>query len=395
MGLTDMTCRTAKAKENPYKLTDAGGLYLFVRPSGTRSWQMHYRFLRKQKVLSFGPYPLVTLQEARNQRDMAKRLLLQNIDPGAHKKKEHQSRLRNQKNTFKALALEWHEKQASEWSPKHADGVLKRMEVDLFPFIGNRPIADISAPDLLDVLKKIEKRGALDIAARVRQISGQIFRYGIQRGLCTQNPVPALQGALKTRRTKHFAALDIQDIPELLSALNRNEARLFSRTQRAIKLSLLTFTRPGELRQARWDEINFKEAEWRIPAAKMKMRRDHIVPLSKQAIEILKEQKDETGHYNSPWVFPSTVRPAEPMSNGTVLVALKRMGFEGRMTAHGFRALARTTIREKLDYDPDVIECQLAHKAAGPLGEAYNRAQFLDKRKKMMTDWAEYLDRIA
>lgn len=239
MALTDMACRNAKPKETAYKLSDAGGLYLYIQPNGTKSWRMKYRYLRKEKLLSFGPYPLLGVSDARDEREKAKRLLRQNIDPGAHKKKEHQSRLRNQKNTFKALALEWHEKQASEWSQKHTDGVLKRMEVDLFPFIGNRPIADISAPDLLDVLKKIEKRGALDIAARVRQISGQIFRYGIQRGLCTQNPVPALQGALKTRRTIHFAALDIQDIPELLSALNRNDARLFLRTQRAIMEGLL------------------------------------------------------------------------------------------------------------------------------------------------------------
>lgn len=281
------------------------------------------------------------------------------------------------------------------WSEAHYNNVLHRLETDVFPYIGSDPIADLEALHLLDMLRKIEKRGALDIAGRTRQICGQIFRYGIQTGRCKHDPTRDLQGALKTRKTEHFAAIDTKEIPELLAALERNDARLFARTRRAIKLSLLTFVRPGELRKAVWDEIDFNAKRWTIPAERMKMRRDHIVPLSHQAIKILKEQKEETDHLSTNLVFPSQIRPKDPMSDGTVRIALQKLGFKDRMTAHGFRALARTAIREKLDYEPDVIECQLAHKAAGPLGEAYNRAQFLQKRTVMMQEWSDYLDTVA
>lgn len=395
MKLTDTACKNAKPKEKPYKKGDGGGLYLLVNPDGSKYWRMKYRFLAKEKLLAFGTYPLISLADAREEREKAKKLLAGGIDPATARKDEKKKIVRNAQNTFKAVALEWHENQKGRWSENHANNVLHRLERDIFPFIGTEPIATIEAPDLLDVLRKIEKRGALDIAGRTRQICGQIFRYGIQTGRCKRDPSHDLKGALKTRKTEHFAALEIKEIPAFLQALERNDARLYNRTRRAIKLSMLTFCRPGEIRQARWEEIDLEAKEWVIPAERMKMKRAHIVPLCRQALAILKEQKEETGNLNTPWVFPSQVRPKEPMSDGTVNVAIKKLGYQGRMTAHGFRALARTTIREKLGYDPDVIECQLAHKAAGPLGEAYNRAQFLDKRRKMMTDWANYLDAIA
>lgn len=395
MKLTDTACKNAKPKERPYKKGDGGGLYLLVNPDGSKYWRMKYRFLGKEKLLAFGTYPLISLADAREERDKAKKLLAGNINPATAKKDEKRKIVRNAQNTFKAVALEWHENQKGRWSDNHANNVLHRLERDIFPFVGAEPITAIEAPDLLDALRKIEKRGALDIAGRTRQICGQIFRYGIQTGRCKRDPSADLRGALKTRKTEHFAALEIKEIPAFLQALERNDARLYNRTRRAIKLSLLTFCRPGEIRQACWEEIDFEAKEWVIPAERMKMKRAHIVPLCCQVLEILKEQKGETGMLNTQWVFPSQVRPKEPMSDGTVNVAIKKLGYKGRMTAHGFRALARTTIREKLGYDPDVIECQLAHKAAGPLGEAYNRAQFLDKRKKMMQEWANYLDAIA
>ncbi|MCB1557001.1 MAG: integrase arm-type DNA-binding domain-containing protein [Alphaproteobacteria bacterium] len=395
MKLTDTACKNSKPKDKPYKKSDGGGLYLLINPTGSKYWRLKYRYLNKEKMLSFGVYPIVSLADAREERDKAKRLLAQGIDPATAKKDEKKKIVRNAQNTFKAVALEWHENQKGRWSENHSNNVLHRLERDIFPFIGTEPIATIEAPDLLDVLRKIEKRGALDIAGRTRQICGQIFRYGIQTGRCKRDPSRDLQGALKTRKTEHFAALEIKEIPAFLQALERNDARLYNRTRRAIKLSMFTFCRPGEIRQARWEEIDMEAKEWVIPAERMKMKRAHIVPLCRQSLAILKEQKEETGNLNTPWVFPSQVRPKEPMSDGTVNVAIKKLGYQGRMTAHGFRALARTTIREKLGYDPDVIECQLAHKAAGPLGEAYNRAQFLDKRRKMMTDWANYLDSIA
>ncbi|MCD8566788.1 MAG: tyrosine-type recombinase/integrase [Alphaproteobacteria bacterium] len=322
-------------------------------------------------------------------------MLVGGIDPGTAKKEHKRQIVRNSQNTFKALALEWHENQKGRWSEKYAENILHRLEVDVFPYIGTSPVTSIDPPDLLDVLRKVEKRGALDIAGRVRQICGQIFRYGIQTGRCQRDPSTDLKGALKTRKTQHFAAIDTKEIPELLDALTRNEARLYARTRRAIRLSMLTFVRPGELRQARWQEIDFDQKEWVIPAERMKMRRGHIVPLSLQAIQILREQQEETQHLNTDWVFPSQVRPREPMSDGTVNVALGKLGFKGRMNAHGFRALARTTIREKLNYAPDIIEAQLAHKAAGPLGEAYDRSQHLDRRRKMMQEWADLVDAMA
>lgn len=395
MKLSDKTCRAAKGKEKPYKLSDGGGLYLLVNKDGSKYWRMKYRYAGKEKLLAFGTYPLLPLAEARDKRDAAKKQLLAGVDPSIEKKAEKRKIIRNAENTFKVVALEWHENQKGRWSDGHALGVMTKLERNAFPLIGNTPIADIDAPALLDVLRRIEKRGALDIAGRVRQVCGQIFRYGIQTGRCSRDPSHDLRDALKTRKTEHLAALDIKEVPEFLQAIERNDARLYARTRRAIRLSLLTFVRPGELRQAKWEEIDFKAKEWIVPAERVKMRRPHIVPLSDQAIAILEEQKEETGFLNTPYVFPSQVRPRDPMSDGTVNVAIKRLGYAERMTAHGVRALARTTIREKLHYDPDVIECQLAHKASGPLGEAYNRAQFLDKRKVMMQDWADYLEKIS
>ena len=396
MALTELKCKNAKPKEKPYKLSDSNGLYLEITANGSKYWRLKYRYLDKEKRLALGVYPLVSLAEARDGRDEAKKLLSKGIDPSFAKKDGKRKAKLNAANTFEAVAREWHERQKGRWGEGHANNVMRRLEMDVFPHIGARPIADIGAPELLqDVLRKIEKRGALDIAGRIRTICGQIFRYAIQTGRCKHNPSNDLTGALTARKTKHFAALDIKEIPELLNALKTNHARLYDRTRRAINLSLLTFVRPGELRQARWEEIDFEEKQWTIPAERMKMRRPHIVPLSRQAIEILKEQQEEVAGLKTEWVFPSQSGHKQPMSDGTVLVALKRMGFKNRMTAHGFRALARTTIREKLDYAPDVIEQQLAHKAAGVLGEAYDRAKFITKRKKMMQDWANYLDAVA
>ena len=364
----------------------------------SKCWRMKYRIFGKEKRLAIGVYPLVSLADARQSREIAKKQLLQLTDPSDAKRDGRREAHRNADNTFKAVALEWHEvKKSGGWSDKHTANVLRRLELDIFPYLGNRPISAITAPDVLDALRKIEARGALDIAARVRSICSQIFRFGIQTGKCQadHNPVVHLAGALKTRKTQHFAALESKEIPALLHAISTNDQRLHGCTRRAILFNLLTFVRPGELREAKWDEIDLEQGIWTIPAERMKMRRAHLVPLSKQAITILNEQRSKNQHLNTPWVFPSPIRPRDPMSDGTVLVALKRMGFKDRMTAHGFRALARTTIREQLDYEPDVIEAQLAHKAAGPLGEAYNRAQHLTKRKRMMQEWADYIDTLA
>lgn len=395
MKLTAIKCDSAKPQDKRYKLADGGGLYLEILPNGSKSWRMKYRFLGKEKRLVIGLYPTVTLAKARKARDEAKTLLSEGIDPSEAKKESRRQAEQQSENTFRALALEWHETTKSKWAVKHAQNILHRLEIDILPYIGDLNVTKIKAPDVLTMLRKVEKRGALDIAGRCRQICRQVFLYGIQTGKCEANPAEYLKGALRTHKTKHFAALEPRELPELLLALQRNDARLFARTRRAIQLSLLTFVRPGELRQAEWDEIDYVRKQWVIPAAKMKARKDHIVLLSNQAIVLLKEQHAETGHINTPYVFPSQIKPRQPMSNGTVLVALKKLGFGGRMTAHGFRALARTGIREELEYDPDVIEAALAHKPLGTLGAAYDRSIFINKRKQMMQDWADYIDRIA
>jgi len=276
MKLNATGVKGANPKEKPYRMVDGGGLYLEVRPNGSKYWRLKYRYGGKEKCLALGVYPFISLSEARDGREKAKKLLEQNIDPSVAKKKEQRRSVRNAQNTFKVTALEWHENQLERWSKNHANNVMMRLERDVFPYIGSEAIADIEAPDILDVIRKIEKRGSLDVAGRTKQICGQVFRYGIITGKCIRDPSADLRGALKTRKTKHFAALDIKEIPAFLEALERNDARLFPRTRRAIKFSMLTFVRPGELREAVWDEIDFDDKEWLIPARRMKMDKDHI-----------------------------------------------------------------------------------------------------------------------
>lgn len=396
MTLSDLKCKTAKPKDKPYKMFDGGGLYLEVLPTGKKLWRLKYRYLGKEKRISFGHYPIVSLADAREERNKAKKLIIQDIDPSEERKEKRTKLIRNAENTFKVIALEWHELNKSRWSENYAYKIMKGLELNVFPFIGNRPIKSITPPELLnDCLRKIEKRGSLDISGRTRQICQQIFRYAIQTGRCDNNPASNLQGALKTRKTEHFRALDIKDVPDFLKALHRNEARLFERTRRAVWLSLYTFCRPVEIRKARWCDIDLKERLWIIPAEFMKMNRDHVVPLSDQVVAILEDQRKEVETINTEWVFPSQVRPKNPMSDGTVNKAIKRLGYGKDMVAHGFRALARTTIREKLGYDSEIIEKQLAHRTRNPLGEAYDRTQFLNERIKMMQDWADYVDNVA
>lgn len=395
MKLNDMKCRTAKGKEKSYKLFDGGGLYLEVMPNGNKLWRLKYYYLGKEKRFSLGAYPLISLQDARTGRDTAKRQIIQNIDPSSAKRTEKHNAVKNAENTFKAVALDWHQNNAERWSSNYSGKVLKGLELNIFPVLGNRPIAQITPPELLECLRKIEKRGSLDISGRTKQICGQIFRYGIQTGKCERDAAADLKGALKTRKTEHFRTIDAKQLPKLINALERNEARLYERTRNAAWLSLLTFCRPVEIRTARWDEIDLNAGIWSIPAERMKMRRDHIVPLSRQAIAVLEAQRGETKELKTEWVFPSQIRPSKPMSDGTVNKALQRLGFGEDMVAHGFRALARTTIRENLGYDSEIIEKQLAHKTKNALGEAYDRTQFLKERKTMMQDWADYLFRAA
>lgn len=395
MKLKDIQCKNAKPKEKPYKLSDGAGMYLEIMPNGSKYWRLKYRFLGKEKRFALGVYPTISLLDARERREEARKLIANGIDPVQSKKEENEQAVRNAENTFKAVAQEWLDVKKDEWSEGYLEKNKRILEMHLYPALGNRPIKDITPPVLLDALRQIEKRKAFDIMKKARGIAGMVFRYGIQTGRCEWNAAENLRGALKNKKTTHFAALDEKQLPEFLKAVERNEARIFERTRRALWFSLYTFQRPGEIRQAQWSEIDWENKEWNISADKMKMRREHPVPLSRQAIEILEQQKQETAGLNTDWIFPSQAKFRNPMSDGTVNKAIQRLGFGDQTKAHGFRALARTLIRERLKYDSEVIERQLAHVTSERLGEAYDRTKFIGDRKLMIQDWADYLDGVA
>ena len=346
MALTDTACKNARSKEKPYKKADGGGLYLEVMPNGSRYWRLKYRFGGKEKRLACGVYPETSLAEAREKRAVARKMLEAGIDPSSAKRENRQLGELNATNTFESVAREWHERNLEKWTLLYAQDILHRLEADIFPTIGKRPVADISPLAVLTALRKIENRGAGEMARRAAQYCGQIFRYAVVTGRTDRNPTADLKGALKPVRHGHFAALEPKDLPEFLHTLERNDARLYVLTRLAILLMLLTFVRTGELINATWKEFDLDGAEWAIPAERMKMRKPHIVPLSKQAVAILRQIQTMNGNYQ--WVFASPTKPRRHMSNNTILKALERLGYKGRMTGHGFRALAMTTIKEKL-----------------------------------------------
>ena len=395
MPLTDAKCRNPKPRQRPYKLADSGGLYLEVMPTGSKCWRQKYRFMGREKRLALGIYPLISLLEARESRDAAKKLLASGTDPSTAKKDQKREAIQNASNTFETVALEWHGKQGERWSPYTAEKVMAYLKNNIFPYIGSRPIAEIDPPELLETLRKIEERGAYYSAGRIKQICGQIFRYGVATGKVPRDPSADLKGALTVSKTHHYAALSIKDMPTFLQKLEKNDARLFAPTRRAIKLIMLTFVRTKELIDAKWGEIDLDNAQWEIPIERMKMGIAHLVPLSRQAVEILKEQKKENEHLNTDFVFPNQVRPMKSMSNNTILSGIKRLGYAGRMTGHGFRALAMTTLMEELGYPFEIPDAQLAHAKGDSTRRAYDRTKYLPQRKKMMQEWANYLDAIA
>lgn len=387
MPLTDAACKNAKPDSKSRKMADGGGMYLEVMPNGSKYWRMKYRYAGKEKRLSIGVYPEISLSEARNKREKARKLLAENIDPSYAKQEEKRQVLLKSENTFEAIAREWHETNLNTWTPKHGANVIKRLEGDIFPKLGNRVMTEISAPELLSTLRLIEKRGALDLTQTIAQYCGRIFSYAIATGRAERNPVGDLRGALKTPVRKHHAHLKASDLPEYLKKLEAYEGDL--QTKLALKMLMLTFVRTTELRGAEWTEINFDAAEWRIPASRMKMKDPHIVPLSKQVIAILRELQKQSG--NRQHVFPNSHRPSTFMSENTMLYALYRMGYHSRTTGHGFRATASTVLNEN-GFAPDVIERQLAHIERNKVRAAYNHAQYLPERRKMMQWWANYID---
>ncbi len=397
MKLTEIACKNAKhtnpKSKAPLKLSDGYGLSLWVYPNGSKYWRLAYRFNGKQKTLALGVYPDISLKDARQARVGAKETLSDGKDPSLEKKKEKALKVQDNTNTFKLVALEWYENRKEHWKPQYAAEVIKRLEDDIFPEIGDFPIKDIEPPFLLQTIRKIENRGAYDLAKRQLQKCGEIFRYAIATGRVIRDPSSDIKEALKPSKKTHFAALDPDELPELLKDINSNKARLYPTTINAMKLMLLTFVRTKELIEATWEEIDFDKKLWVIPAERMKMGREHIVPLSDQTLEILKEQKEIARHW--PHLFPSPNKPRQSISNNTILVALKRMGYQGRMTGHGFRALAMSTIKQELGYRHEVVDRQLAHLPKSKVDQAYDRATFLEERKKMMQEWANYIDKAS
>ncbi|MDY0029229.1 MAG: integrase arm-type DNA-binding domain-containing protein [Pseudobdellovibrionaceae bacterium] len=394
MSLSDVACRNSKPKEKPYKLTDSLGLYLLVNPTGSKLWRMKYRYFGKERTLSIGPYPLITLQEARDERDKARKLLAAHQDPSLAKQEVKRLAAESASNTFESVARDWHERYKVRWSEKHAQTVMRRLEIDLFPTIGKIPVKDITTPRITAVIEAIEKRGAYEMARRCLQYARAIFSYAKIKGKVEHNPADIkAKDFLTNPEQGHFAAMEAKDLPAFLERLHRNDGRLNIQTKIAMELLLLTFVRTGELRMARWEEIDFEKAQWVIPGERMKMGRDHIVPLSTQAIELFKEMQGMNGHRE--WIFTNQRDPRKPMSDGAILMALNRMGYRGIHTGHGFRALAMTTIMEELGYRYEIPDIQLAHAKGDDIRRAYDRTKFLPERIKMMQEWADYIDAQA
>jgi integrase len=390
--ISDIQARKAKPKDKPYKLADEKGLYLYITPQGGKLWRFDFRYEGKRKTLSFGVYPDVSLSNARDKRDDARKLIAAGGDPSAQRKALKAANAERAANSFEVIAREWHQTHMADKTEDHAKRTLTRLEKDVFPWMGARPLADIEAPEILAVLRRIEQRGANELAHNVKRTIGQVFRFAIATGRASRNPVPDLQGALKPVVVEHYAAItDPVKIGELLRAVDGYTGELATRC--AFRLSFLVMLRPGEVRKAEWQEISLERKEWRIPAHKMKMRDEHIIPLSRQAIEIFEEIRPLTGHGR--YVFPSVRTHERPMSENTITGALRRLGYTGNeMTAHGFRAMASTRLNESHLFHADAIERQLAHGERDSVRAAYHRAQYLPERVKMMQWWAEYLDAL-
>jgi integrase len=390
MFLTDVAIRSAKPHEKSFKLCDGKGLYLQVEPNGSKLWRLKYRFAEKEKKLALGAYPEITLAQARERQLEARRLLANGIDPSEHKKQARRAAKVAAANTFEAIAREWFSKFSPGWAEGHSSKILLRLENDLFPWLGARPILEIEADELLETVRRVESRGALDSAHRCLGYCGQILRYAIATARAKRNPAADLRGALPPAKGGHFPSIiEPNGVGELLRAIDGYNGSLVTRL--ALRLAPLTFVRPGELRTAEWAHFRLSDAEWCIPAARMKMKEDLIVPLSSQALAVLVELRPRTG--SGQYLFPSEYGRGRPMSENTINAALRRLGYSSdEMTGHGFRAMARTMLDEVLEYRVEWIEAQLAHEVKDPNGRAYNRTAFLAGRRQMMQGWADYLD---
>lgn len=392
MTLTVAEVKQKRDLEKPLKLSDGHGLFLLVKPDNKKYWRLAYRFNGKQKTLALGVYPDVSLADARESRDDARKLLAKDIDPSENRKATKTAKTGQNINSFEVVAREWFINQSAVWVPTHGNRIIRRLERDIFPWLGANPIASITAQQLLIAARRIEERGAIETARRALLNCSQVFRYAIATGRAERDPVPDLKGALQPVKTTHFATMiDPKAIGQLLRAIDEYHGSFI--TKCALQLSPLVFVRPGELRAAEWAEIDLDAAEWNITAERMKMRVAHLVPLSKQAVAILRELHPLTGR--GKYVFASEQTNIRPMSENTLNFAFRRMGFaKSEISAHGFRAMARTLLDEILHVRPDYIEHQLAHAVRDPNGRAYNRTSHLPERREMMQLWANYLDTL-
>jgi len=389
--LTDFTIRSAKAKEKPYKIADERGMYLLVQTSGGKLWRFDYRYFGKRKTKALGSYPDVSLNKARELRDEARKLLASDVDPSEVRKAERAAKIGKLSNTFEVIAREWVSTHLKIKSESNAERSLRRFELYLFPRFGNKPIAEIEPPEVLSAIRVIQNLNKTDTAKRTLQTAGQVWRYAVQTGRANRDVTSDLKGAIPNAKVKHMAAFtDPKDIAALLRAIDGFTGTLTVQT--ALKLAPLVFVRPGELRKAKWADIDLDSAEWRFTVTKTNT--EHIVPLSWQAINILKEIKPFSG--SGEFVFVNGHNSREAMSDAALNAALRRMGYDTKtdITGHGFRATARTLLHERLGFDPNIIEHQLAHRVPDALGGAYNRTRFLGQRREMMQKWADYLDEL-
>ncbi|ARD39381.1 tyrosine-type recombinase/integrase [Edwardsiella ictaluri] len=390
MKLTIRQIDTTKPKDKAFKLSDGGGLYLLVNPSGSKYWRLKYRFAGKEKLLAIGVYPDISLAQARSRREEAKKLLLEGKDPGQERKLEKLSRQLEVESSFEVIAREWYTRRFDRWSVSYREEMMRTFEKDVFPFIGHRPIKDIKPLELLEVLSKLETRGATEKARKVRQRCGEVWKYAIVTGRAEYNPAPDLASALVVHEKEHYAFLMKDELPDFLRTLETYSGSILVKI--AMKLTMLTGVRPGELRKAEWSEFDFEKQLWHIPKERMKMGRPHMVPLSNQVIDLLNQLRPITSIHSL--LFPGRNDPKKPMSDMALTVLVRRIGYAGRVTGHGFRHTMSTILHEQ-GFNTAWIETQLAHVDKNSIRGTYNHAQYLEGRREMMQWYADYIDSLS
>lgn len=389
MPLTDLEIRRVKPEDKPYTKNDGNGLSLLIEPNGSKGWRYRYRFDGKAKLLSLGTYPTISLAEARQKRDEAKKLVAAGINPSEVRKEVKLAKEGRLSNTFEVIAREWYQKRVDRWSVSYGAEMMKTFEADVFPFIGHRPIADIQAMELMSVLEKLDERGATEKLRKVRQRCGEVWKYAIVTGRTKDNPALNLDSAFAPHKKEHYAFLTVDELPEFFRTLNTYSGSIL--VKQAMRLQAYTGLRPGELREGRWSEIDFDRRLWEIPAERMKKRRPHCVPLSDQVLSIFEQLKQITGNY--PFIFPGRVQNSKPMSDMAMNVLIRRLGYGGRVTGHGFRHTMSTILYEQ-GYPSEWIETQLAHVDKNAIRGTYNHAQYLDGRREMLQWYADYMNSL-